>query len=77
MPILSNFTMNIELHGGFPNSQKGPQNHNENGDPGSPFSWDPQNFMREKFMTLFSLSVIFILLLIHAIQKVSVYYRDV
>ena len=30
---------------GSPNSWKGPQNHNENGDPGSPFSWGPQNFM--------------------------------
>ena len=24
-----------------PNSWKGPQNHNENGDPESPFSWGP------------------------------------
>ena len=31
--------------GVYENSWKGPQNHNENGDPGSPFSWGPQNFM--------------------------------
>ena len=33
-----------------PNSWKGPQNHNENGDPGSPFSWGPQNFMTERYL---------------------------
>ena len=37
--------VDIELFWGSPNSRKGPQNHNENGDPGSPFSWGPQNFM--------------------------------
>ena len=38
-------TVNMDLCWGSPNSWKGPQNHNENGDPGSPFSRGPQNFM--------------------------------
>ena len=43
----SSSTINIERNwgGGVPIFTKGPQNHNENGDPGSPISWDPQNFM--------------------------------
>ena len=32
--------VDIELFWGSPNSQKGPQNHNENGDPGSPKFYD-------------------------------------
>ena len=39
----STSTMNIELNWGSPYSRKGPQNHNENGDPGSPILWGPQN----------------------------------
>ena len=30
---------------GVPNFMKGSPNHNEIGDPGSPISWGPQNFM--------------------------------
>ena len=44
--------MDIELFWGSPNSRKGPQNHNENGDPGSPFSWGPQNFMTPVYQVL-------------------------
>ena len=58
--ILQVFMVNIELHRGSPNSWKGSQNHNENGDPGSPFSWGPQNFMTPglqacRGLTLFAL----------------------
>ena len=32
-----------------PNSQKGPQNHNENGDPGSPKFYDRAALHNQKF----------------------------
>ena len=38
--VTADSSMNIELNRGSPNSRKGPQNHNENGDPGSPKFYD-------------------------------------